>query len=471
MKNHSIAIYGLGVMGGSLAKNLLSRGCRVSLYSKSGEERDRFSASCTEGAMCSTQEEMLRGMAPPRVIFLMITAGSPVDQVLEELAPHLQKGDVVIDGGNSHYRDTGRRADSFRERGIHYLGVGVSGGEEGALKGPSLMAGGSREGWDICKETLRSIAAVADGEPCCGYLGSGGAGHYVKMVHNGIEYAILQLIADAYFILKSGLGLPHGRILEVFQEWRSGPLDSYLIDITCDVLAAMDEDGTPLVEKILDVAGQKGTGGWTLVDAVDKGVYVPTIDESVFLRSFSGKRLLREQGSVKLTATVTPLKLPEGAGKLRDALLAGIICAYAQGIELMQAASDKYAWNLDLPAAISLWRAGCIIRSRLLLDLVAAVKEPVPNIILSERLSGITALEPALREVVTKAMAAGLAIPTLASGLSYYDCCRARRLPLNLVQGLRDCFGAHTYQRTDRPGDFHTRWQACPNKSVEIGKV
>ena len=460
MKNHSIAVYGLGVMGGSLAKNLLSRGYQVFLYSKSGEERSRFFHSPNGGIMCSTPEEMLRKMPSPRVILLMITAGSPVDQVLAELTPHLQRGDVVIDGGNSHYKDTDRRFHSLGEQGIHYLGIGVSGGEEGALKGPSIMAGGSREGWAVCGETLRSIAAVAEGESCCSYLGSGGAGHYVKMVHNGIEYAILQLIADAYFILKSGLELPHDRILDIFREWRSGPLESYLIDITCDVLAAMDEDGTPLVEKILDVAGQKGTGSWTLLDAVDQGVYIPTINESVLLRAFSGKRLLREQGSVKLTATIIPLELPGGGEALRDALLAGIICSYAQGIELIRAASDQYGWNLELPAAISLWRAGCIIRSRLLPDLVAAVKEPVPNIILSDRLSGITALEPALREVVTKAMAAGLAIPALASGLSYYDCCRAKRLPLNLVQGLRDCFGAHTYQRTDRPGNFHTRWQA-----------
>lgn len=460
MENRAVAVYGLGVMGGSLAKNLLSRGYQVFLYSKSGEEQDRFSASCTGGTMCSTPEEMLREMASPRVVLLMITAGNPVDQVLEELTPHLQRGDVVIDGGNSHYQDTDRRFHSLGEQGIHYLGVGVSGGEEGALKGPSMMAGGSREGWAVCGEMLRSIAAVADGECCCGYLGPGGAGHYVKMVHNGIEYAILQLIADIYYILKNGLGLPHGHILDTFREWRSGPLDSYLIDVTCDVLAAMDGDGTPLVEKILDVAGQKGTGSWTLVDAVGKGVYTPTINESVLLRSFSGKRGLREQGSVKLTAAITPLELSESGEKLRDALLAGIICAYAQGIELIRAASDQYGWDMDLAVAISLWRAGCIIRSRLLPDLVEAVKEPVPNIILSDRLSRITALEPSLREVVTESMAAGLAIPTLASGLSYYDCCRANRLPLNLVQGLRDCFGAHTYQRTDRPGDFHTRWQA-----------
>jgi len=458
MSSCEIAVYGLGIMGSSLAKNFLGRGYRVSLFSKSEAERESFRAACDQGTLCATQEEMITSLAPPRVIFLMVTAGQVVDQVLEELTPLLKPGDVVIDGGNSLYKDTDRRVALMAGYGVHYLGVGVSGGEEGARKGPSMMAGGSAQGWAVCGPMLQAISAKAGDEPCCGYLGAGGAGHFVKMVHNGIEYAVLQLIADVYSIMKNGLGMTHDQTAATFQGWRGGLLDSYLLDITCDVLSVMDEDETPLVEKILDVAGQKGTGGWTLLDAVDKGVYIPTICESVFMRYFSGRKSLREQGAARLPVTASPLALGERYKQLADALLAGIICAYAQGIELMQAASRQHGWNLDMPAAISLWRAGCIIRSRLLPDLVSAVKEPVDNIILSDSLSYFPSLEPALREVVTRTMAAGVAIPTLASALSYYDCCRSARLPLNLVQALRDCFGAHTYQLVDRPGSFHTRW-------------
>lgn len=464
-----IALYGLGVMGSSLAKNFLRHGYRVALYSKSEAERAAFSDYSENSVLCESEAELLDALAAPRVVFLMITAGGPVDQVIESLLPGLSPGDVVIDGGNSHYRDTNRRAEELAARGIHYLGAGVSGGEEGALYGPSMMVGGSAEGWSICGEMLKRISAQADGEPCCAYLGAGGAGHYVKMVHNGIEYAIIQLIADVYHILRTGLKYSHDKIASLFSRYKRGKLESYLIDITARVLAVKDEDGEPLLDKILDVARQKGTGSWTVLDAVECGVYAPTITEALFMRFFSENTALRKVGADRLHAAVEEMCVRDAETKLEDALLAGMLCAYAQGMELIQKRSLEQGWGIDMVTALALWRGGCIIRSGLLPELIAAAGEQAPNILVSERLSYITSLEGSLREVAAKSVQAGIAVPTLLSTISYYDCCRAGKLPLHVVQALRDCFGAHTYERVDRAGVFHTVWEEESAPAEEIG--
>lgn len=457
---YDIAMYGLGVMGRSLARNLLDKGFAVALFSKNRAETEAFSYETNGNWKAFTEEkELISNLARPRIIFLMITAGDAVDRVTEELLPYLDKGDVLLDGGNSHYKDTTRRFHSLKEKGIRFLGVGVSGGEMGALTGPSMMAGGSRTGWEICKPVLQKISAQYGNQPCCDFVGPEGAGHYVKMVHNGIEYAILQLIADIYFVMKRGLELNHEAITATFAEWRSGPLDSYLINKTVLVLEKRDEDGEPLIDKILDVAGHKGTGNWTAAEAIERSVYAPTICEALFFRHYSGNQRLRTEGHHKLADSGVPMQLKEYKTQLRDALQAGILCSYAQGFELIGKASCENNWRIGLSETAALWREGCIIRSPLLEDMMEALKEKVSNIIVSEKLSYITDLEPSWREVVVHAQRAALSVPTLVSTLSYYDCLHAGRLSVNLVQALRDCFGAHTYERLDRDGQFHTIWE------------
>lgn len=464
MEKYQIGLYGLGVMGSSLAKNMIRRGFRTALTSKSEAERARFAADGkTDWKVFESAEAFIAGLEKPRVVFLMITAGKPVDLVLEELLPFLEPGDVVIDGGNSHFTDTGRRCRTLEQRGLHYLGVGVSGGELGALNGPSMMAGGSLKGWDAAKGILQAIAAESGGESCCGYVGPEGAGHYVKMVHNGIEYAILQLLADSYHLLL-GWGYGHEKIASVYEGWRRGDLGGYLMDITAVVTAKTDgETGKPLLDCIRDVAGQKGTGSWTLREAMERGVYAPTICEAVFARSFSHSVALRRLG-----AEVLAHPRPENAGEeavsdLEAALYAGMICSYAQGIELIRKASDDSGWNVDLQKAVNLWRGGCIIRSKLLSRIGAALgAEPeAPNLLLTRGFSGTLAgLQAPWRRTAARAVSGGLTAPALLSTVTYYDACHTGRMPVNLVQGLRDCFGAHTYERVDRPGSFHTDWAA-----------
>lgn len=461
MEQYEIAIYGLGVMGSSLAKNLLNKGFKTALYSKSEQERKKFSyeGQNKNWKVFSTEKELVASLSSPRKIFMMVTAGEVVDIVIDNLLPYLEKEDILIDGGNSYFKDTSRRTNYLKKSGIHYLGVGVSGGEKGALTGPSMMAGGSKEGWESAKNILQKIAAQAEGESCCGYVGLEGAGHYVKMVHNGIEYAMIQLIADIYTVMKYGLQLEHEVIQKQFEQWKDSELNSYLIDITASVLSKKAEDGTPLVEKILDVAKQKGTGSWTLEEAIARGVYIPTICESVFARYFSADRNLRIEGSQLLTVTASFIDLENYGIKLKQTLLAGIICSYAQGIELIQKASDDYGWNIDMAAAVSLWRDGCIIRSSLLKDIVEGLTEKKQNLLLTEKFRYITKLEPVWREVILKVQKAAIAVPTLVSTLSYYDCCHTDKMSVNLVQALRDCFGAHTYERIDKKGSFHTEWE------------
>lgn len=458
MGKYEIAVYGLGVMGASLAKNLIGKGFKTALYGKSVAERERFDAGGGEWQVFDSPQDMLLSLNSPKIVFMMVTAGKVVDLVIEELLPYLKAGDILIDGGNSYFTDTSRRYNELNEKGIAYLGVGVSGGEKGALTGPSMMAGGSLDGWNSCKAILMEMAAKADGESCCGYVGREGAGHYVKMVHNGIEYAIIQLLADCYYIMKNGLSLANSEIRDIFASWKDGRLNSYLVDIIVDVLSKNDEDGSPLVEKILDVAHQKGTGSWTLQEAIARGVYIPSICESVFTRFFSAETELRHEGAKTLKATAGNFAMANFKDKLEDALFAGIIMSYAQGIELIEKASADYGWDIDIIAAVKLWREGCIIRSTLLKDIVEALGEKKRNILLSKRLSYIGELEPALRETCVSLVTAGIAAPTFLSSIQYYDSLRAEKMSVNMVQALRDCFGAHTYERIDKKGSFHTEW-------------
>ena len=446
-------------MGSSLAKNMISHGFSVAAYSKSEAERARFCAEQDSYTVCSTVEEMLGSLKSPRLIFLMITAGRPVDLVLEELAPLLLPGDVVMDGGNSYYKDTNRRCAWCEERGIRFVGIGVSGGEKGALEGPSMMAGGSFEGWEKAKGILQLIAAHVGEVPCCAYIAREGAGHFVKMVHNGIEYAILQLIAETYHFMRFGLGRSAEEILHCFEQWQAGRLDSYLIDISIAVLKKRDEDGSPLVEKILDVAEQKGTGKWTLLESVERGVYIPTIYEAVSARNFSGKKKLRGLGSRQLYSSGIQVQMDHPEETLQDALLLGIILCYSQGMELIVQASEEEQWGIDTGVLADVWRDGCIIRSRLLGEIKKVQITPEHPLLLDGVFSCIRELEPSLREVNEKAVESGIALPGLASALHYYDSYRMEQMPVNFIQALRDCFGAHTYRRNDKEGIFHTQWE------------
>lgn len=459
MKQCDIAVYGLGVMGSSLAKNMISHGFRVAAYSKSKDERNRFVSLQGSFAVCQTVEEMLESLKTPRCIFLMITAGGPVDMVLEELAPLLLPGDVILDGGNSYYKDTSRRYDWCEKKGICYVGVGVSGGEAGALHGPSMMAGGSLEGWIKTRHILQAIAAHVGETPCCDYIAREGAGHYVKMVHNGIEYAILQLISETYYFMKETLCMSQGEILGCFEGWQKGKLDSYLIDISVKVLKKQDDDGMPLVEKILDVAEQKGTGKWTLQESIERGVYIPTIYEAVFARNFSGKKELRHLGKEALQTSGRKITLENAQKVLGDGLLAGIILCYSQGLELIAKASVEEQWDIDLSMLMDVWRDGCIIRSRLLGEIKEAKVTTEHPLLLCEVFTYLKELEPSLRKLNQKAVTAGVALTGFASALHYYDYYRMEQMPVNFIQALRDCFGAHTYKRVDREGYFHTKWE------------
>ena len=466
MQEYEIGLYGLGVMGSSLAKNMIQHGFDVALYSKPEAERAAFRVEAPLGRyeVFPTEEAFVHSLSQPRVIFLMVTAGKAVDAVIGQLLPYLEPEDVIIDGGNSHFEDTARRGAALAEQGIQYLGVGVSGGELGALYGPSMMVGGNYEGWIRCREILQSIAAQVDGEPCCEYVGQAGAGHYVKMVHTGIEYAILQLLADTYHILSQGMGLPQEEIAAIFAGWKDGPLRSYLIDISIDVLRKRDEDGQFLLPKILDSAQQKGTGSWTMMESITRGVYAPTIAEAVYARFFSQEKATRSLGRKigELSPVRKVFSVENIGGKLENALYCAMVCCYAQGMEIIRKASADFGWNINLENAANLWRGGCIIRSDLLEPIAKAFHRPqdCPNLVLSKEFAPALAQKEAdWREIVGRCIIHGLAVPALSSTLTYYDSCHTDPMPVGLIQGLRDCFGAHTYRRTDREGDFHTNWQ------------
>ena len=458
---YDIALYGLGVMGSNLAKNLLNKGYKVAIYNRNYEVSENFYLENKESEyiVCKTETELLSVLNKPRKIILMITAGNAVDTVIESLLPKLDEGDVLLDGGNSYYKDTSRRYNYLLNHNINYLGVGISGGEEGALTGPSIMVGGSEDGWALTKDILSNISAYHEGIPCCNYFGKEGSGHYIKMVHNGIEYAQLQLIAEIYYIMKNALCWPHEKIVKTFTEWKTGQLKSYLIDISVLVLNKQDEDGTPLIEKILDVAEQKGTGKWTVKDSIDRGVYIPTIYEATLARNFSQEKSMRIKGSKILKSSYKTIDMDINSDKLRDTLLFGMISSFAQGISLIEKASKDNGWEIDMSLTTKVWSDGCIIKSDLLSDIYNAIQEKHENILLSETFRFVIDLEPAARDVMLYVQQFGFATPAISSTLNYYNYLRMDTMPVNFVQGLRDCFGAHKYKRTDMEGYHHSNWE------------
>ncbi len=466
MKSTHIGLIGLGVMGENLALNLERNGFSVTGFDLDANKCTSF-AIRTEGlkaCAANSLAELVANLQLPRRVWLMVPAGAPVDAVLNELRTLLSVGDVVIDGGNTLYRDTQRRIDSLEGTGILYVGAGVSGGEEGALHGPSLMLGGSPEAWPLVRPFLQAIAAKADdGQACCEWMGPGGAGHFVKMVHNGIEYADMQMICEAYALLKS-LGMPAMQMSAVFREWGQGELSSYLIDITADILAYKDpETGNALVEMILDTAEQKGTGKWTSQIALDLGVSAPTIADAVFARTMSALQPERVVASKLLNGPKPQAdqNLEVVLPKIQKALLAAKICAYAQGFALIKAGDKEHDWQLPMDKVASVWRAGCIIRAHLLEDICRAfaTQHELTNLLIDEHFVRLmAACQQDLREMVAMAALSGVAVPAFMSALSYYDAYRTERLPANLLQAQRDYFGAHTYQRLDKPGKFHTQW-------------
>jgi 6-phosphogluconate dehydrogenase len=464
-----IAVIGLAVMGQNLILNMNDHGFTVVAFNRTVSKVDDFlqnEAKDTNVIGAQSVEEMVAQLKRPHRVMLMVKAGDPVDQTIEHILPHLEAGDIIIDGGNSLFTDTERRLKAVAAKGILYIGTGVSGGEDGARHGPSIMPGGSPEAWPHVKDIFQSIAAKApDGQPCCDWVGGGGAGHYVKMVHNGIEYGDMQLIAEAYQLMKDYADLGADEISGIFAEWNKGELDSYLIQITSEILAYKDEDGQPLVDKILDSAGQKGTGKWTVQSAAELGQPVSLITEAVFARSLSAFKDERLKAASVLSGPDKPALSDKAAfiASLRQALYAAKIVSYAQGYMLMRAAAQENGWNLNYGGVAQMWRGGCIIRSRFLGDIKAAYdKQPdLTNLLLDEFfIKAIAETQVAWRSVVATAIQAGIPVPAMSSALAFYDGYRSERLPANLLQAQRDYFGAHTYERIDKPrGEFfHTNW-------------
>ena len=461
-----IGLIGVGVMGQNLALNIERNGFPVAVYDRATEKTRDFLGGKAKGkhiAGGENIEQFLALLEPPRRIIILVNAGKPVDDVIGGLKPHLREGDVLIDCGNSFFHDTERRAAELSPLGVYFMGSGVSGGEEGALKGPSIMPGGAREAYGLVAPVLQAIAAKVNGEPCCSYIGPRGAGHYVKMVHNGIEYAIMQLICETYDVLSSGLSLSALQIADVFERWNATDLNSYLFEITVRVLRTMDPDtGKPIVDVILDTAEQKGTGKWTSQNAFDLGVPIPTINAAVESRILSGLRAQRLSAAGVLQGP--PRGEKPGAARIAsiaDALHASIIVSYAQGLALLKAASDEYTYDLKLNEIAALWRGGCIIRAKILEPIrTTFAKNPPPvNLMVDPGFSALlNAKQAAWRETVRLAMSQGIPTLAMAASLNYYDAYRASRLPANLLQGQRDFFGAHTYRRLDKEGTFHTQW-------------
>jgi 6-phosphogluconate dehydrogenase len=466
---YKIGVVGLGVMGANLARNIASKGFPVAGYDLDAAKTLAFaSGQSKDGGIGSADapERLIAVLERPRRILMMVPAGPPVDSVIAHLRPHLEREDILIDGGNSFFRDTDRRADDLAAAGFRFVGMGVSGGEDGALRGPSMMPGGPRDAWEALAPILRAMAAKADdGDPCVAYMGPRGAGHYVKMVHNGIEYGDMQLIAEIYDVLSRSAGMSAAQIADIFSEWNEGELRSYLIEITARVLERTDADtGRPLVDLILDEAQQKGTGKWMSQNAFDVGAPIPTVNAAVEARLLSALKSERVVASKVLRGPVSDPTLAGGDRLVtcaRHALHACKIVSYAQGMALLRQASREYRYDIDLAEVASIWRAGCIIRAALLSDVRAAfTRNPsLVNLMLDERFSQLLGdSQQALRIVVQTAVAAGIAVPALSASLAYYDAYRSARLPANLTQAQRDFFGAHTYRRVDREGVFHTEW-------------
>ncbi|NMB50084.1 MAG: decarboxylating NADP(+)-dependent phosphogluconate dehydrogenase [Bacteroidales bacterium] len=464
-----IGLIGLAVMGENLVLNMESKGFTVAVFNRTVSKVDEFINGRAKGKNIigtHSLEELVASLNRPRKVMLMVKAGQPVDDFIEKLIPLLEPGDIIIDGGNSHFMDTRRRTQYVESKGLLYIGTGVSGGEEGALRGPSMMPGGSPAAWPHVKDIFQAIAAkVDDGTPCCDWVGEDGAGHFVKMVHNGIEYGDMQIINEAYHLMKELLGMTPDEQHEVFKKWNEGKLNSYLIEITADILAFKDTDGTPLVEKILDTAGQKGTGKWTVITALELGIPLTLIGESVFSRCLSAQKDLRVKASKAIFGTKPHFKgdKQQFINDLEEALYAAKIISYAQGYDLMREAAKEYNWNLNYGGIALMWRGGCIIRSAFLGDIKKAFdKNPsLENLLLDPFFKeAVQSAQESWRNVCTTALENGIPIPALASALCYFDGFRCERLPANLLQAQRDYFGAHQYERIDRPrGEFfHTNW-------------
>ena len=469
MSKQQIGVVGMAVMGRNLALNIESRGYSVSIFNRSSSKTDEVIALHPDKKLVPTYtvEEFVDSLEKPRRILLMVKAGEATDKTIQSLLPHLDKGDILIDGGNTFFQDTIRRNEMLANSGINFIGTGVSGGEEGALKGPAIMPGGQKDAYDLVAPILEEIAAKADdGAPCVTYVGPNGAGHYVKMVHNGIEYGDMQLIAESYDILRRVGGLSVEETAEVFKSWNTGELDSYLIEITADILTKKDpETGKPMVEVIMDTAGNKGTGKWTSQSALDLGVPLPLITESVFARYISTLKEEREVASKELS----PIKVPELSNTEKQALVESVrkglyfskIMSYAQGFAQMRVASEEFDWNLNYGEIAKIFRAGCIIRAQFLQKITDAFeRDPeLKNLLLDKYFLYVTeSYQEAVREVVVTAVQAGIPVPTFSSALAYYDSYRSEVLPANLIQAQRDYFGAHTYNRVDKPGVFHFEW-------------
>ncbi|HTH73085.1 MAG TPA: NADP-dependent phosphogluconate dehydrogenase [Trinickia sp.] len=468
MSKPAIGVIGLAVMGRNLALNIESRGYSVAVYNRSREKTDELVAQFPDRKLVPAHslEAFVDSLETPRRILMMVKAGAPTDATIAALKPLLDKGDVLIDGGNTHFTDTIRRNQELAQAGLHFIGTGVSGGEEGALKGPAIMPGGPRDAYELVAPILTQIAAKApDGEPCVAYIGPDGAGHFVKMVHNGIEYGDMQLIAESYAVLKQVAGLTNAELADVYTQWNEGELDSYLIDITAKIFGKRDEEtGRDLVDVILDRAAQKGTGKWTSQNALDLGVPLPLITESVFARVLSSLKTQRVAAS-KVLAGPQSKPLPGDRAAfveaVRRALYLSKVISYAQGFAQLRAASEEYGWQLDFGGIAKIFRAGCIIRARFLQKITDAyTHDPaLANLLLDPYFRKISAdYQSALREIVVAAVNAGVPVPAFASAIAYFDAYRSERLPANLVQAQRDFFGAHTFERVDREGSFHANW-------------
>jgi 6-phosphogluconate dehydrogenase len=463
-----IALIGLAVMGQNIVMNMNDHGFTVVAYNRTSSVTDEFLATSAKGSKvigAHTLEELVGHLKKPRRVFILVKAGAAVDAVIDQLVPLLEKGDIIIDGGNSHFPDSERRFAKLADKGIRFIGTGVSGGEEGARRGPSIMPGGDKEAWPHVKDIFQSIAAKVDGAPCCDWVGSGGAGHYVKMVHNGIEYGDMQLIAESYHLMKDSLGLGAEELHAVFDQWNRGVLDSYLIEITRDIFTLKDEDGSPLVDKILDAAGQKGTGKWTTDSALDLGMPVTLIGEATFARALSALKDERKRASERLKGPTPSFSGDKKAfiADVERALYASKIVSYAQGYMLLREASNEFKWDLNFGSIALMWRGGCIIRSRFLGDIKKAFdKNPkLENLLVDDFFqAAIKEAQDGWRRTIAHAATAGIPTPAMSSALAFFDGYRRDRLPANLVQAQRDYFGAHTYERVDRPrGEFfHTNW-------------
>ncbi|MCK5862489.1 MAG: decarboxylating NADP(+)-dependent phosphogluconate dehydrogenase [Candidatus Hydrogenedentes bacterium] len=469
MEQMDIGLIGLAVMGENLVLNMESKGFGVAVYNRTVEKVDKFISGKGAGKnfiACHSIEELCSSLKHPRKVMLLVKAGAAVDDFIEKLLPHLDPGDIIIDGGNSHFPDTIRRTQYVEEKGFRYIGTGVSGGEEGALLGPSMMPGGTPSAWPEVKNIFQSICAKTDtGEACCDWVGEGGAGHFVKMVHNGIEYGDMQMICEIYQLMKAGLGMSNTEMHEVFTEWNTGELDSYLIEITRDILGYKDKEGNEVIDLILDTAGQKGTGKWTGIAALDEGQPLTLIGEAVFARCLSAIKEERVRASQILKGDVKSFAGDKKAfvEDLRQALYASKIISYAQGYQLMQAAANSYGWNLNYGGIALMWRGGCIIRSVFLEKIKEAFDQnpKLENLLIDPFFADIVQKnQAAWRRVVGKAVEMGIPIPALASALNFFDGYRSERLPANLLQAQRDYFGAHTYERVDKErGEFfHTNW-------------